>query len=281
MVRHWLKYRDQLNVGIDRIIYGLGASVVRIFVSSGQASIFAYTSIRKLAEKPYRFDEIVRHMEFIGNRSILIICLTGAFTGLALSFQIYLGFNLVNATNLVGPTVALGITRELGPVLTGLIVAARAGGAMAARLGTMRVSEQIDALEVMGIDPKQYLVAPRILAAFITMPLLCAVFDFVAMVAASLLCINVLGLDEAVFWDKISAWIEPRDINQGMFKAAIFGLTFAAICCNKGFHAKGGAKGVGEATNEGVVNSMVLVIVLNYLLTNLIRFYLLLIGVAQ
>jgi phospholipid/cholesterol/gamma-HCH transport system permease protein len=278
MVRQWLKYRDQVNVGIDRIIYNIGASVVQIFLSSGQAAIFAYTSIKKIREKPYRFDEIIRHMEFIGNRSILIICLTGGFTGLALSFQIYLGFNLVNATNLVGPTVALGITRELGPVLTGLIVSARAGGAMAARLGTMRVSEQIDALEVMGIDPKQYLVAPRILAAFITMPLLCAVFDFMAMVAASLLCINVLGLDEAVFWDKISAWIEPRDINQGMFKAAIFGLTFASICCNKGYSAKGGAKGVGEATNEGVVNSMVMVIVLNYILTNLIRFYLLLIG---
>src|SRR5690606_20152678 len=104
-------------------------------------------------KKPYRFEEVIRHMEFIGNKSILIICLTGGFTGLAMSFQIYLGFKLVNATNLVGPTVALGISRELGPVLTGLIVAARAGGAMAARLGTMRVSEQIDAMEVMGIDP--------------------------------------------------------------------------------------------------------------------------------
>jgi phospholipid/cholesterol/gamma-HCH transport system permease protein len=190
-----------------------------------------------------------------------------------LSYQIFLGFKLVNATNLVGPTVALGITRELGPVLTGLIVAARAGGAMAARLGTMRVSEQIDALEVMGVDPKQYLVAPRILAAFISMPLLCGVFDFIAMVGAHLLCINVLGLDEAIFWDKIQLWINPGDINEGLIKAAVFGLTFSAICTNKGFYTKGGAKGVGEATNEGVVNSMVMIIVINYFITNLIRFY--------
>lgn len=222
--------------------------------------------------KPSRFDEVVKHMEFIGNKSVLIICLTGIFTGLALSYQIYLGFKLVNATNLVGPTVALGITRELGPVLTGLIVAARAGGAMAARLGTMRVSEQIDAMEVMGVNPIQYLVAPRIIAAVVSMPLLCAVFDFISMVGASFLCINVLGLDAAVFWDKIQQWIEPKDINQGLIKAAVFGLTFASVCTDKGFNARGGAKGVGEATNQGVVYSMVLVIVLNFLLTNIISF---------
>lgn len=273
MVGWWLRHRQKLNTFIDQALFGVMDRAVRFFYMSGQAVLFAWQSCGLVAKRPYRFDEIIRHMEFIGNRSILIICLTGAFTGLALSYQIYLGFKLVNATNLVGPTVALGITRELGPVLTGLIVAARAGGAMAARLGTMRVSEQIDALEVMGIDPRQYLVAPRIFAAFITMPLLCAVFDFIAMMGASLLCIKVLGLDEAVFWDKIQQWIEPGDINQGMLKAAVFGLTFSAICTHRGFAAKGGAKGVGEATNEGVVNSMVLIIVANYLLTNLIRVF--------
>lgn len=279
MVQQWLKYRDQVNSGLDRLIYAVGEKVIAMLYSSGRTAMFAIGSARLIFHKPYRFDEVIRHMEFIGNKSILIIALTGAFTGLALSYQIFLGFKLVNATNLVGPTVALGITRELGPVLTGLIVAARAGGAMAARLGTMRVSEQIDALEVMGIDPRQYLVAPRILAAFVTMPLLCAVFDFVAMVGANLLCVHVLGLDEAVFWDKIQGWLEPRDINSGMFKAAVFGLTFASICTNKGFYTKGGAKGVGEATNEGVVNSMVLVIVFNYILTNFIRFFYVLVGI--
>ncbi|MGE0764477.1 MAG: MlaE family ABC transporter permease [Bdellovibrionales bacterium] len=279
MLKWWMNYRDKLNEGIDYALFRAVDSMARSFHAAGQTVLFGAQSVRLIFKKPYRFEEIIRHMEFIGNKSILIICLTGAFTGLALSYQIYLGFKLVNATNLVGPTVALGITRELGPVLTGLIVAARAGGAMAARLGTMRVSEQIDALEVMGIDPRQYLVAPRILAALVTMPLLCAVFDFVAMMGASLLCINVLGLDEAVFWDKISQWIEPGDINQGMFKAGVFGLTFAIMCTSKGFNAKGGAKGVGEATNEGVVNSMVLVIALNYLLTNLIRVFYVVTGI--
>jgi phospholipid/cholesterol/gamma-HCH transport system permease protein len=190
-----------------------------------------------------------------------------------MSYQIYLGFNMVNATNLVGPTVALGITRELGPVLTGLIVAARAGGAMAARLGTMRVSEQIDALEVMGIDARQYLVAPRLIAAVISMPLLCGVFDFIAMTGAYFLCVRLLGLDEAIFWDKIQLWLNPRDINEGLLKAGAFGFVFAAICTYRGFYTKGGAKGVGEATNSGVVNSMVLIIVINFFMTNIIRFY--------
>lgn len=269
----WSNSREKINQSIDNFFLGIWHLFFGFLYDAGKAIIFFAESARLIFKRPFRFDEIIRHMEFVGNKSVLIIILTGSFTGLALSYQIYLGFNLVNATNLVGPTVALGITRELGPVLTGLIVAARAGGAMAARLGTMRVSEQIDALEVMGVDSKQYLVAPRIAAAVMTMPLLCAIFDFIAMVGAHLLCINLLGLDEAIFWDKIELWLKPSDINQGLLKAAVFGIAFAAICTNKGFNAKGGAKGVGEATNEGVVNSMVMIIVLNFFLTNLIRLY--------
>ena len=219
-------------------------------------------------------------MEFIGNQSLGIISLTGVFTGLALSFQIYLGFKMFNAVNMVGPVVALGISRELGPVLTGLIVAARAGGAMAARLGTMRVNEQIDALEVMGVNTKQYLIAPRILAAVICMPLLTAVFDFVAMLGAYILCVFLVDLDEAIFWDKIRAIIEVRHINEGLFKAAVFGLVFAVVCTNRGYYTSGGAKGVGEATNRGVVVSMVMIIVCDYFLTNFIRIFYALTGMG-
>lgn len=269
----WQAVRQQVNDGIDSFFHAIWKFVFSFFVESGQIVLFFAHSIRLAFIKPYRFEEFIKHMEFIGNKSLLIIILTGSFTGMAMSYQIYLGFNLVNATNLVGPTVALGITRELGPVLTGLIVAARAGGAMAARLGTMRVSEQIDALEVMGINPEQYLVAPRLIAALVSMPLLCGVFDFVAMTGSYLLCVKVLNLDEAIFWDKIQLWLNPRDINEGLLKAGVFGLIFSAICTYRGFHTKGGAKGVGEATNTGVVYSMVLVIVSNFFMTNIIRFY--------
>lgn len=278
MMNVWMKNRDRINEAIDRAALSVWRSILDMFVKTGQASIFFFQSTRMVFKAPFRMDEIIKHMEFIGNKSILIIALTGMFTGLALAYQIFLGFQLVNATNLVGPTVALGIARELGPVLTGLIVAARAGGAMAARLGTMRVSEQIDALEVMGVDPQQYLVSPRIIAAFIMMPLLCAIFDFVAMAGAHFLCINVLGLDAAVFWDKIELWLNPGDINQGLIKSAMFGLIFTAICTHRGFFAEGGAKGVGEATNQGVVNSMVLIIVSNFLMTNIIRFFYVIMG---
>jgi phospholipid/cholesterol/gamma-HCH transport system permease protein len=208
---------------------------------TGQLCLFAYQSLGLLFTKPSRFNEMVKHMEFIGNQSLGIIMLTSLFTGLALSLQVYLGFKIVNATNLVGPTVALGVTRELGPVLTGLIVAARAGGAMAARLGTMRVNEQIDALDVMGVNPKQYLIAPRIISAIICMPLLTAVFDFVAMMGCYFLCVHMVELDEAVFWERIRQTLEIRHIN--------------------------------EATNRGVVISMVLIIVFDYFLANMIRIY--------
>lgn len=278
MIGYWKSHREDINKKIDAWFARLSRRVIGFFMDCGRSTIFFYDSAKLIFAKPSRWDEVIRHMEFIGNKSILIIMMTGLFTGLALAYQIYLGFKLVNATNLVGPTVALGITRELGPVLTGLIVAARAGGAMAARLGTMRVSEQIDALEVMGVNPLQYLIAPRIVAAVITMPLLCAVFDFVAMMGAQFICINLLGLDAAIFWDKIQLWINPGDINQGLIKSAVFGVTFTAICTHKGFNAAGGAKGVGEATNQGVVNSMVMIIILNFFMANLIRFFYVIMG---
>lgn len=239
----------------------------------GDISIFLGNSARLLFEQPYRTLEIIKHMEFIGNQSLGIIMLTSLFTGLALSFQIYLGFKIINAVNLVGPTVALGISRELGPVLTGLIVAARAGGAMAARLGTMRVNEQIDALDVMGVNTKQYLISPRILAAVICMPLLTAVFDFVAMVGSYFLVVHLVELDEAIFLQRIRETLEFRHINEGLLKSAVFGLIFALICTYRGFNTSGGAKGVGEATNSGVVQSMVSIIILDYFLTNMIRIY--------
>ena len=269
----WVRNRENINRSLDRFFISVWSFVNGLLVECGVTTLFLLQSFKLIFQKPYRWDEVIKHMEFIGNQSLIIIALTGSFTGMALSYQIYIGFSLVNATNLVGPTVALGITRELGPVLTGLIVAARAGGAMAARLGTMRVTEQIDALEVMGVHPLQYLVAPRIIAALISMPLLCGVFDVIAMLGSHFLCVQVLSLDEAIFWDKIQQWLNPSDINEGLLKSAVFGMIFASVCTNKGFHTSGGAKGVGEATNRGVVNSMVLIIIINFFMTNLLRFF--------
>lgn len=259
--------------GFDMLLGFVLGKIRDIINETGKIVLFFTESLRLIFVGPSRFAEIIKHMEFIGNQSVGIICLTALFTGLALSFQIYLGFKIFNAVNMVGPVVALGISRELGPVLTGLIVAARAGGAMAARLGTMRVNEQIDALDVMGVNTKQYLISPRLVAAVICMPLLTAVFDFVAMMGSWILCVKLVSLDEAVFWQKIADVLEVKHINEGLFKGIIFGLFFAIICTYRGFHTTGGAKGVGEATNKGVVQSMVAIIILDYFATNLIRFY--------
>ena len=263
-------------------IYSYVAGTSSGFVKEvGSITLFGVQSIRLLFVKPSRYGEVLKHMEFIGNQSVGIITLTSIFTGLALSFQVYLGFKLVNAVDLVGPTVALGISRELGPVLTGLIVAARAGGAMAARLGTMRVNEQMDALDVMGVNTKQYLIAPRLIAAVVCMPMLCALFDFMAMVGSWFLCTKLVGLDHAVFMSKIRDTVEIRHINEGLIKAAIFGLIFGVICTYKGFNTTGGAKGVGEATNRGVVVSMVCIIILDYFLMNFFRIFYVITGIAQ
>lgn len=266
---------------IDRVIGAIVGGVRGLVREVGLISLFAIESSKLLFAKPSRGSEIIKHMEFIGNQSVGIITLTSIFTGLALSFQVYLGFKLVNAVNLVGPTVALGITRELGPVLTGLIVAARAGGAMAARLGTMRVNEQMDALDVMGVNTKQYLIAPRIFAAVLCMPMLTALFDFMAMVGSWFLCTQLVGLDHAVFMEKIRNTVEFRHINEGLIKSAIFGFMFAVICTYKGFNTTGGAKGVGEATNRGVVMSMVSIIVIDYFLMNIIRIFYIVTGMNR
>jgi phospholipid/cholesterol/gamma-HCH transport system permease protein len=269
----YARRRAKFNQKFDEVFSSIWTSISDFIIATGSLLRFATHSISLILRPPFRWDEIISHMEFVGNKSVVIICLSGVFTGLALAYQIYLGFKLVNMTALVGPTVGLGVLRELGPVLTGLIVSARAGGAMAARLGTMRVTEQIDALEVMGVDPIQYLVAPRIVATVLVMPLLTGVFDFVAMLGTWLICTKLFGIDEAAFWSRTTMWLKPYHLYEGLFKAALFGLFFSVICTERGFKTKGGAEGVGNATNEGVVTSMVMIIVLDFFVTNLINVF--------
>lgn len=273
--------RDRFNRSFDGFFLWLARSFRQFIVDIGLIARFGIEGFKLFGTRPFRWNELLIHMEFIGNKSVGIIMMSGLFTGMALAYQIYLGFKIVNATSLVGPTVGMGITRELGPVLTGLIVAARAGGAMTARIGSMRVTEQIDALEVMGVNPLQYLVSPRLVAAVLVMPLLTGIFDFTAMFGCWLICIKLLGMDEAAFFDRTFLWLEPFHINEGLFKAAVFGVFFAVICTYRGFNTKGGAEGVGTATNRGVVLSMVMVIVADFFLTQMINTFYVLFGMTS
>jgi len=220
--------------------------------------------------KPRRWRLFIDELEFVGNQSLGIIILTSAFTGAVLAFQGYLALSLVGTESLVGTSTCLSLVRELAPVMTAIVVAGRAGAAMAAKIGIMRVSQQIDALEVMAISPKQYLVSPKIYAAIIAVPLLTAIFSLVGNLGGYIVGVLLCGIDSGIYIQKMREFFFPMDLYHGLIKAACFGFIITSISCYKGYVAKNGAEGVGSATNESVVYSIVVVLVVDYFLSVLI-----------
>ncbi len=235
-------------------------------VDLGRFGIFVYDSIESMFHKPNRFRLFMDEMEFIGNQSIFIVCLTSIFSGAVLAYQTWLGFDMVGTSSLVGVSVSLSLVRELAPIMAGIVVAGRAGGAMAAKIGIMRVTEQIDALEIMAISPLQYLVGPRILASTIALPILVALFGLVGNVGGYFVATAVCGIDSGIYIQKLKLFMDPWDFYHGMIKASIFGFLLAAISCYQGYKAEGGVEGVGKATNNAVVFSTVTILVLDYFL---------------
>jgi phospholipid/cholesterol/gamma-HCH transport system permease protein len=222
------------------------------------------------SRRPWRVALAFEQAEFIGFGSLFIILLTGLFTGAVFTLQTVHALSRVGMESMVGSTVMLATTRELGPVLTALMVAGRVGSAMATELGTMRVSEQIDAMEVMAVDPYNYLVGPRLLACVTMVPCLCMLFDVIANIGAYVVAILLLGIDEGAYLARINWYLEPSDVIHGIGKAAIFGLTIGAIACYRGINAQGGARGVGTATTQTVVSASISVFVLDYIMTALL-----------
>ncbi len=206
-------------------------------------------------------------MEFVGVKSIFVVVLTGTFTGMVLALQGYHGFRMFSAESLVGSTVALGMTRELGPVLTSLMVTARAGSAMAAELGTMRVTEQIDALSVMAANPVKHLIVPRVIAGVIMVPVLTIVSDFMGILGGYFVGVVLLNINSGIFVKNITRYVELDDIYNGLIKATVFGLILSLVGCYKGFNTSGGAEGVGKATTEAVVLASITILVSDYFLT--------------
>ncbi|MBK9294625.1 MAG: ABC transporter permease [Oligoflexia bacterium] len=261
-------------VSLPKLIENFGALILFAFNETGRVAMFFTSTMRWVVQRPFRFKEIIIQIEFIGNQSLFIILLSSLFTGMVFALQTYSGFKMVNAQVLIGPSVALALMRELSPVLSALIVTGRAGAAMTAQLGTMRVTEQIDALDVMGVNPKQYLVMPRIIASVIVMPLLASVSAFIGNVGAYFLATRLLLIDGAVYMAKVNMFARPRDVAQCIIKAAFFGLIFSVIGTYKGFNCENGARGVGKATNETVVVSSILILVSDYFLSAIIRMFL-------
>jgi phospholipid/cholesterol/gamma-HCH transport system permease protein len=206
-------------------------------------------------------------MEFVGVKSIFVVVLTGTFTGMVMTLQGYHGFRLFSAESLVGSTVALSMTRELGPVLTSLMVTARAGSAMAAELGTMRVTEQIDALSVMAANPIKHLIVPRVIASVLMLPLLTVIANFVGIAGSYFVGVDLLDINRGDFVSNIYKMLELNDIYSGLVKAAFFGLVLSVVGCYKGFNTTGGAEGVGRATTQAVVISSITILVSDYFLT--------------
>lgn len=254
---------------MSRLVSFVGKLATSVFTEFGGFMVTFFQGLRALTQRPFRLNLIFKEMEFIGVNSTIIIILTGIFTGAVLALQSGKAFRLFNAEGVTGAVVALSLLRELGPVMTALMVAARCGSAIAAEIGTMRVTQQIDALEVMAVDPISYLVAPRIVASLGMVPLLSIVFNFLGILGSYAVGVMLLEINEATFFDRIYAYVKSEDLWNGLVKAAVFGIIIAVVGCRKGFLTEGGAEGVGRSTTQAVVVSSVTILIADYFLTAL------------
>jgi len=245
------------------------AAVMTLLTFVGECTLILADSFRRLPRKPREIGEIVNQMAFIGVASVPIVALTTFASGAVLS--LYSAELLVKygATSLAGAAVGLAVTREIAPVLAGIMVAARAGSAMAAQIGTMAVTEQIDALRSLNVHPTNYLVIPRIIAAVTMLPVLALVGTYSGVLGGYIVSVYSAGVPDGAFWGSIKQFVEPRDFINGMLKTVVFGLIIAVVACQQGLRTKEGAVGVGKATTNTVVISMVLIYVFNYILTAL------------
>lgn len=247
----------------------LGKQTLMILAEMGGFITLLSDAARSLFTNRFRTRLLTKQLVFIGVNSTLIIVLTGFFTGAVLGLQAGKAFRIFNAEGATGSLVALSLLRELGPVLTGLMLAARCGSAMAAELGSMKVTQQIDALRVMSVDPISYLVAPRILATTIMAPILAMLFSVFGLIGSYLVAVQILGINAVTYLDKIQQYTEFEDLYKGLIKALCFGVIVAVVGCRKGYETHGGAVGVGRATTDAVVIASVSILVSDYFLTAL------------
>lgn len=249
------------------------ATVGRAFVSFtqnlGGLFIFAFATFRALLRPPYYWRMIGAQMIEVGYYSLPVIGLTAIFTGAVLALQSYTGFARMDAGDAVASVVVLSITRELGPVLAGLMVAGRLGAAMAAEIGTMRVTEQIDALYTLNTNPMKYLVVPRVIAGITMLPLLVLVADIIGVFGGYLISVYKLGFSPYMYLKKTFDFLKAEDVNLGLIKAVIFGFFVCLIGCYQGYNSKGGAQGVGIAATQAVVSASIMILLMDYIITGL------------
>lgn len=245
----------------------IGFTVEGVLVGIGRISLLLYNVLKGIVKPPFEIRNIIKQMLEIGVNSLPVVLITAVFTGMVLALQSYTAFKRFGAEGLVGSVVALSMTRELGPVLTALIVTGRAGASMAAEIGTMRVTEQIDALETLATNPVKYLIVPRFISGTIMLPALVAITDIVGILGGYLVTVVMLNVSSRTYMKASWDFLEAGDIYSGLIKAAFFGAFFTLISCYKGFYAKGGAEGVGRATTGAVVYSSMAILISDYFLS--------------
>lgn len=248
----------------------IGRTIIQLAQEVGRAILFLKDALVHGLWPPFYPRLLLIQMMRIGYNSLPVVGLTAFFTGGVLALQIYVGGSRFNAESMVAQIVAIGIVRELGPVLAGLMVAGRVSAAIAAELGTMRVTEQIDALVTLSTSPFKYLVVPRIIAAIITLPLLVAVADTIGVFGGFIVGTKSLGFNAGGYLKNTMDILEMHDVISGLIKSAVFGFIIAYMGCYHGFYSRGGAQGVGRATTNAVVSASILILAANYLMTSLI-----------
>ena len=248
----------------------IGRAFLALLAEIGRLALFTFQAVTSCFRPPVYGYHIVQQVLRIGYFSLPVVGLTAFFTGGALALQIYLGGNRYGAEAIVPQIVVLGITRELGPVIAGLMVAGRVAAAIAAEIGTMRVTEQIDALTTLATNPIKYLVVPRLIAAVVSMPILVAVADSIGVFGGYVVSTQSLGFSGGIYLKNTVDFMTQQDVVSGLYKAAAFGFIIALMGCYNGFHSKGGAQGVGAATTNAVVSASILILAANYLLTSIL-----------
>jgi phospholipid/cholesterol/gamma-HCH transport system permease protein len=247
----------------------VGRGAFSVLHGAGNAALFAAEALSHVLRPPFHAKLFLRQLVEIGFFSLPVVALTAIFSGMVLALQSYTGFARFNAESAVATVVVLSITRELAPVLAGLMVAGRVGAAMAAEIGTMRVTDQIDALTTLSTNPMKYLVVPRLLAAVVALPLLVVVADILGVAGGFLVSVVKLDFNPSVYMQNTWQFLKFLDVFSGLVKAAVFGFVIALMGCFHGYHSRGGAQGVGAATTAAVVSASILILACNYVITEL------------
>jgi phospholipid/cholesterol/gamma-HCH transport system permease protein len=250
------------------LLRAFGRFFLALTRETGRATLFLFEALGQAFLPPYRFRRVLAEVYHIGCRSLLIIFLTAAFTGMVLALQGYYTLRKFGADSALGSAVALSLIRELGPVLAALMVSGRAGSAITAEIGIMRISEQLDAMDTMAVNPLQYVIMPKLLAGVISVPLLTAIFDVLGILGGFVVGVLLLGVSSGSFFAGMTQSVVSMDINGGIVKSLVFGLTIMLVACYNGYFTERGAEGVGQATTRTVVVSAVLVLAWDYVLTS-------------